>query len=57
MKELSIGDISIISEDNDEWDELIKVVKKLNKAYLKSFQKKEKGLFKRLISRILRNNS
>lgn len=33
MKELKVGDIVIYSEDGDSWDDLIKVVKKANKAY------------------------
>jgi hypothetical protein len=55
MKELTIGDISIASEDNDTWEDLIKVVEKLNKAYLKSFQKKEMSIIKKLITKIFRN--
>lgn len=52
MKELIIGDITVISEDNDTWEDLIKIVGKLNRTYLESFQKKEKSLIKRLIRRL-----
>jgi len=46
MKELVIGDIAIYTEDGDSWDDLIKVVKKANQAYLECIKdlkpKKEK---------------
>ena len=38
MKELIVGDVSVCSEDGDSWDDLIKVVKKANKAYLESIR-------------------
>lgn len=41
MKELIVGDISIYSEDDDSWDDLVKVVKKLNRAYLDSMKDPE----------------
>lgn len=36
MKELIVGDIAVYSEDGDSWEDLIKVVKKVNKAYIES---------------------
>ena len=36
MKEIVVGDVGVYSEDEDSWDDLIKVVKKANKAYLES---------------------
>jgi len=36
MKQITIGDVSIYSEDEDTWDDLIRVVRKANKAYLDS---------------------
>ncbi len=38
MKELIVGDVSVCSEDGDSWDELIKVIRKANKAYLDSLK-------------------
>ena len=38
MKELIVGDVSVYSEDGDSWDELIKVIRKANKAYLDSLK-------------------
>lgn len=39
MKELIVGDIAIYTEDDDSWDDLIKVVKKANKACLETIKK------------------
>ena len=36
MKQITIGDVSLYSEDEDTWDDLIRVVRKANKAYLGS---------------------
>ena len=36
MKQITIGDISIYSEDENTWGDLIRVVRKANKAYLDS---------------------
>ncbi len=33
MKQITIGDVCIYSEDDDTWDDLIRVVRKANKAY------------------------
>lgn len=41
MKELRVGDVSLYTEDNDSWNELIKVIKKANKAYLKAIKEIE----------------
>jgi uncharacterized protein YqgV (UPF0045/DUF77 family) len=58
MKQLAIGDILIISEDGDSWDDLIKVVKKANKAYLEYIKemnsRKKKGSMKELVEGTLR---
>lgn len=54
MKELIVGDVSVYSEDADSWDDLIKVVRKANKAYLgcikdlESVKKKESWIKKLL---------
>lgn len=57
MKELIVGDISVYSEDNDSWDDLIKVVKKANKAYSESIRDSKtphkKSLIKKLQKKIL----
>ncbi len=34
MKELRVGDVAVYTEDDDNWDDLVKVVRKANKAYL-----------------------
>jgi predicted RNA-binding protein YlxR (DUF448 family) len=36
MKHITIGDICVYSEDEDTWDDLIRVVRKANKAYVDS---------------------
>lgn len=36
MKQIIIGDLSIYSEGEDTWEDLIRVVRKANKAYLNS---------------------
>jgi len=41
MKELTVGDVSLYTEDNDSWNELIKVIKKANKTYLKAIKEIE----------------
>jgi formate dehydrogenase maturation protein FdhE len=58
MKELVVGDISVYSEDGDSWDDLIKVVRKANKAYLESIEDlrsaKKKSWIKKL-KKLLKN--
>jgi len=54
MKELKVGDIVIYSEDGDSWDDLIKVVKKANKAYLESIIDLEPVKRESWIKRLLR---
>jgi len=54
MKELVVGDISVYSEDGDSWDDLIKVVKKANKAYLESIIDLEPLKKESWIKRLLR---
>jgi hypothetical protein len=52
MKELHIGDISIFTDDEDSWDEIIKVVKKVNRAYQDSVKLKSlKSWIERLIKK------
>jgi hypothetical protein len=36
MKHITIGDICVYSEDEDTWEDLIRVVRKANKAYVDS---------------------
>ncbi len=48
MKQITIGDVSLYSEDEDTWDDLIRVVRKANKAYLDSLNltgQKKRELF------------
>ena len=54
MKELVIGDIAVYTEDGDSWDDLIKVVKKANKAYLESIIDLEPVKKESWIKRLLR---
>jgi len=51
MKEITVGDISIYSEEGESWEELIKVIRKANKAYRNSLEKPEK---KTWINRLLK---
>ena len=57
MKELVVGDILIYSEDEDSWDDLIKVVKKANKAYLECIKDlepvKKESWIKRLLKKYI----
>ncbi len=41
MKEITIGDISIYSEDGDTWEDLIKVIRKANKTYIETIKEIE----------------
>lgn len=36
MKHITIGDVCVYSEDEDTWEDLIRVVRKANKAYVDS---------------------
>jgi len=54
MKELTVGDISVYSEDDDSWDELIKVIKKANKAYLQSLREIEASRKASWLSKLLK---
>jgi len=54
MKELTVGDVSLYTEDNDSWNELIKVIKKANKAYLKAIKEIEAERKESWIRRIVR---
>ena len=42
MKQISIADITIYSEDGDTWEDLIQVIKKAGKAYTEGAKQKEK---------------
>jgi hypothetical protein len=57
MKELIVRDISVYSEDGDTWDDLIKVVKKANKAYLECIKDlepvKKESWIKRLLKKYI----
>jgi hypothetical protein len=55
MKELTVGDISVYSEDDDSWDELIKVIKKANKAYLQSLREIETSPRESWLKSLIRN--
>ena len=56
MKELVVGDVSVYSEDNDSWDDLIKVLKKANKAYLESIKEirptRKQSWIKKILNKI-----
>ena len=57
MKELVVGDIAVYSEDGDNWDDLIKVVKKANKAYLECVIDLEPVKKEPWIKRLLRKDA
>ena len=54
MKELIVADVSVISEDGDSWEDLIKVVKRANKAYLESIRELNQGRIERWIRKLLK---
>lgn len=60
MKEIVIGDITIYSEDDDIWEDLIKIIRKVNPVYaerIRQAQKaEEKSFLKRILGIILRRS-
>jgi hypothetical protein len=58
MKQITIGDVSIYSEDEDTWEDLIRVVRKANKAYMECVysprQIKKESWLRKLIKRTKR---
>lgn len=54
MKEITIGDISIYSEDGDTWEDLIKVIRKANKEYLETIKQIEAMKKETWIRKIIR---
>lgn len=52
MKELIVGDIAVYSEDGDSWEDLIEVVKKVNKAYMDWILEPDKEEKKSLIQKL-----
>ena len=54
MKAITIGEISIYSEDGDTWEDLIKVIKKANKEYTETIKEIETMRKETWIRKILR---
>ncbi len=54
MKQITIGEISISSEDGDEWEKLLEVTKRAKQIYVKAIKELEKEVDDHWMMKLMR---